>query len=122
MRGYMFRNRWWALVFVGLVLAGVTRIVGTGEGDGALDEAAQQIAKQRDIAEQFTSDTAPTESIDDVAIEFTSDEELIDAAVGDDPTPPDDVVEEPDPEVVPSDEVVIVSQDVAGQDQIFEQY
>ena len=40
MRGYMFRNRWFALLFVCLTLAGVTKLVGTDRESGAIQEAA----------------------------------------------------------------------------------
>lgn len=89
MRGYMFRNRWFALLFVALVLAGVTRVVGTGKGDGMVDLAKDQLAHQRDRAaalsdapQQIATKKAPT-------VEFASDEELIDLAIGEDPTPAD---------------------------------
>lgn len=112
MRGYMFRNRWFALLFVALVLAGVTKFVGTGKNDGAIDVARSQLTEQREIAEQFTTQTQPeTVSGDDVTIEFSSDEELIDPATGEDPTPTDDFVSPDGPEEIPADEVVIVSQE-----------
>lgn len=111
MRGYMFRNRWFALFFVGIVLAGTTRVVGTGEGDGALDQAALEIAAQRERAEAF-SRGADSDEIDDsgVTVEFTADEELIDEALGEDPSPIDDFDTQPpyDPEVVSQVEVVIL--------------
>lgn len=110
MRGYMFRNRWLALLFVGLVLAGTTRIVGTGEGDGALAEATQDLAQQRKRVEALSSGTRPEAAEDEVVIEFTPDEDLIDDAVGDDPSPIDDFSAEAplDPEVVTEVEVVIL--------------
>ena len=55
MRGYMFRNRWWALIFAGLVLAGATRLVGTGHGDGALEQAIQEVAAQRESLARATA-------------------------------------------------------------------
>lgn len=110
MRGYMFRNRWLALLFVGLVLAGTTRIVGTGEGDGALAEATQDLAEERTQLEAVSSERESGSPDDEVVIEFTPDEELIDPAVGDDPTPAADYSEAEafDPEVVTEVEVVIL--------------
>lgn len=95
MRGYMFRNRWLAMLFVALVLAGVTRIVGTGKGDGILDEATQQLKAQREQAEAHSDEFGSAQSDDgDMADDFSdvvaSDEDLIDPAIGDDPTPPDE--------------------------------
>lgn len=116
MRGYMFRNRWFAVIFVAMVLAGVTKFIGTGNNDGAIDAAREQLAQQRAIAEEFTSanqSAAPAE--DDVTVEFSSDEELIDPAVGDDPTPADDFVTAEEEEAIPAEEIVIVSQDLPEQ-------
>jgi len=119
MRGYMFRNRWFALIFVAMVLAGVTKFVGTGNNDGALNAAKEQFAHQRAIAEDFTSSTQqvspgqPAE--DDITIEFSSDEDLIDPAVGDDPTPPDEFAPVAEAEAIPAEEIVIVSQDLPDQ-------
>lgn len=116
MRGYMFRNRWFAVIFVAMVLAGVTKFIGTGNNDGAIDAAREQLAQQRAIAEEFTSanqSAAPAEG--DVTVEFSSDEELIDPAVGDDPTPADDFVTAEEAETIPAEEIVIVSQDLPEQ-------
>ena len=110
MRGYMFRNRWFALLFVGLVLAGATRIVGTGKGDGALDDAAEQIAAQRDVAERFTSGTQAEVADEDMDVAFTADEELIDSATGEDPTPVDEFAAQQPSAAIDESEVVIVSQ------------
>jgi hypothetical protein len=111
MRGYMFRNRWFALLFVGVVLAGTTRVVGTGDGDGAVDQAALEIAAQRERAEALSGGTE-TGSFDDsdVTVEFTADEELIDEALGEDPSPIDDFDTQHayDPELVSQMEVVIL--------------
>lgn len=116
MRGYMFRNRWGALLFVGLVLAGVTRLVGTGHGDGALDLAREQLVEQKAQAERMTSDTRrPTERA--MEVEFASDQELIDPAVGEDPTPIDQrlAAEEGAAEdQLPHDTIILVNQDLAA--------
>lgn len=118
MRGYMFRNRWFALLFVALTLAGVTTLVGTEKSHGALQDATDQIAQQKAQAEQLTGtaqDAPPSdESADNVVM--AADEELIDPAQGEDPTPIDEfaAANPPDPEDV-SDDVVIVSRDVPGR-------
>ena len=118
MRGYMFRNRWFALFFVAMVLAGVTKFIGTGNNDGALDSARAQLAEQRAIAEEFTASTQAAPAEDDITVEFTSDEELIDPAVGDDPTPADEFAPAEEAETIPAEEIVIVSQDLPEQQEV----
>lgn len=119
MRDYMFRNRWGALLFVGLTLAGVTALVGTEKDSGALQQAALEIERQRSEAEKFTEDppTRRTPDAADVEANFISDEELIDPATGEDPTPVDPTapVLSEDGETIPVDEVIIVSREVAGE-------
>lgn len=115
MRGYMFRNRWFALLFVCLTLAGVTKLVGTDRESGAIQEAAGQLAETRAQAEQFSSATQePAAEITDEpdVMELASDEDLIDPAVGEDPTPADDFIPDDMSAEEPSDEVVIVSNEV----------
>ena len=117
MRGYVFRNRWFALLFVALTLAGVTTLVGTEKSHGALQDATDQIAQQKAQAEQLTSATQESSSSDDADnVVMAADEDLIDPAQGEDPTPIDEfaAANPPDPEDV-SDDVVIVSRDVPGQ-------
>ena len=114
MRGYMFRNRWFALLFVCITLAGVTKLVGTDKEQGTIQQAAGQIAAQRAQAEQTTTATQETPAeagADDVP--YADDDELIDEAVGEDPTPIDDFAatssEDADGS---SDEVTVVSREV----------
>ena len=111
MRGYMFRNRWFALLFVAFVLAGVTRLVGTGNGDGAIDLARKQIADQKVEAERLTTETTPAPT--EANVQFTPDEELIDQALGEDPTPIDqfqsDEAADTGEEEVPHDTAILVS-------------
>lgn len=113
MRGYMFRNRWFALLFVALTLAGVTTLVGTEKHDGAIQRASHQIAQQRARSEELTSGSQPAAAVasstPDV-ITFSDEEELIDEAVGEDPTPAD-AGTPLDPEEI-ADEVVIVSREM----------
>jgi hypothetical protein len=116
----MFRNRWGALLFAALTLAGVAALVGSGQGEGAIKRATEQIAQQKAQADKLTTDTqAPAEpsSAPAQSVVMSADEELIDPAVGEDPTPIDEFAAanpaEPDADI--SDKVVIVSRDTAGQ-------
>jgi hypothetical protein len=119
MRGYMFRNRWGALLFVALTLAGVTTLIGSEGGEGAIKQAADQLAQQKAQADRMTTDTqqppqaTPTPA--DTVI-LSADEELIDPAVGEDPTPIDEfaTTDPADPSAEVSDDVVIVSRDAGG--------
>ncbi len=111
----MFRNRWFALLFVGLTLAGVTRLIGTQDDGGALDDATKELIAQKQAADAFVQDQPSQATGDDVTVEFTPDEELIDPAEGDDPTPADQTAPPiEDPAEVPHDEVIIVSQDTVA--------
>ena len=116
MRGYMFRNRWGALLFVGLTLAGVTTLVGTEKDDGALKQAADQIAMQKAQADRLTADPAPAATKRAKTVILTPDEELIDPALGEDPTPIDEfAAAHPDEEeLAEGEQVVIVSRAVDG--------
>ena len=115
MRGYMFRNRWGALLFVCITLAGAASLVGTEDGQGAIQQATDEIAQQKAQADQWTTDTqeppAAPASATATTVVSSSDEDLIDPAIGIDPTPIDEFAAanpaEPDAEV--ADEVVIVS-------------
>ena len=119
MRGYMFRNRWFALLFGAMVLASVTKFVGTGKGDGAVDEATREIAIQQQQSAALSDDDAVSLPDEAVTYEFTPDEELIDPATGEDPSP---TIEEPAP--LPGDapapaaeeDVVILIDQQQGQD------
>ena len=111
MRGYMFRNRWWALIFAGLVLAGATRLVGTGHGDGALEQAIQEVAAQREAAETWSDGGAADPVREVIELGLVPDEELIDQTLGEDPIPMDPALGI-EPEVVSEEQVVIVPLDV----------
>ena len=118
MRGYMFRNRWGALFFVGLTLAGVTTLVGTEKEGGALQEATHQLARQKAQAEELAADPASaTETGKPLkTVVIPADEELIDQALGEDPTPIDEFAEADRNKESPADgdQVIIVSREVAG--------
>jgi hypothetical protein len=117
MRGYMFRNRWFALLFVCITLAGVTKLVGTDKEHGAIQQTADQFAAQRAQAAQMT--TAPQETPADTSaddVPYADDDELIDLAVGEDPTPVDEFAANSSENADgPSDEVTIVSRDVPDE-------
>ena len=118
MRGYMFRNRWGALFFVAMTALGGAALVGGEDDRGVLLNAAEDLQRQQAAMNAAMGETtAPPVAIPTAeAIEFTSDEELIDDAAGIDPTP----IEEGLPlaaEVVPQDEVVIVSRDAGELEQ-----
>ena len=117
MRGYMFRNRWFALLFVGMVLAGAANIVGTEGSGGALDAAREQYAGEQAQTQVLATDHEPAADANDVLLEFTPDEELIDPATGYDPTPVDEFASaQPGGQVVvPDTQVVIVSHDDGQQ-------
>jgi hypothetical protein len=113
MRGYMFRNRWFALLFVCITLAGVTKLVGTDKEHGTIQHATDQIAAQRVQAEQLTTATQET-PVDSAAddVPYADDDELIDEATGEDPTPVDEFAATTSEDADgPSDEVTIVSRD-----------
>ena len=97
MRDYMFRNRWGALLFVGLTVAGALTLVGTDKDAGALQQATERLAQNQQQAEQFVKDqqrvqeTVATQGEpSQPAVMAATDEELIDPATGIDPTPVDE--------------------------------
>lgn len=113
MRGYMFRNRWGALLFVVASALGAAALVGGEDDRGVLLNAAEDLQRQQAAMDAAMGGAAqpPVAIPANDVVEFTSDEELIDDASGVDPTP----LEEGLPleaELVPRDEVVIVSRDV----------
>lgn len=116
MRAYMFRNRWGALLFVAITLAGVVTLVGTEKSKGSLQEASAQISAQRAQAAAF-SNSEPSRTEIEAAVVPIEDQELIDPATGIDPVPIDDFHDPftgEETEVAPTDDVVIVSEDDAG--------
>jgi hypothetical protein len=117
MRGYMFRNRWGALLFVGLTLAGAAQLVGTGKGDGAIEAAKDRLVAQKAQGENFTIGQPAPAAEQAPKVEFTPDEELIDLAVGEDPTPIDQrKPQDEEPEEAPHDTVILVSKDAPPPD------
>ncbi|MFA9200954.1 MAG: hypothetical protein ACEQR8_07155 [Cypionkella sp.] len=108
MRGTMFRNRWFALLFVALVLSGVARIVGTGNGDSAIDLAKRQIAEQRRQASAESLSSSETPAGRSTLMAFTPDEELIDPAMGFDPSPAAEGAPASEDEEPPHDTLVVI--------------
>ncbi len=113
MRGVLFRNRWFALLYAAIVLVGVARIVGTGNGDGAVDLAKRQIVERK--AERAPPATVREARRLPVKVQFLPDEDLIDPATGEDPTPIDQRAggEESADDEVPHDTVIILSHDAS---------
>ncbi len=117
MRGYMFRTKWGALLFAVATAAGAATLIGGEQDRGVLLNAAEDIQQQKAAMEAtMSSGSSPLAIPTSARVEFTSEEELIDDASGFDPTPVEDGAPL-ESEVVPHDEVVIVSRDVgdAGQ-------
>ena len=116
----MFRNRWGAMLFVALTLAGVTTLIGSEDGEGAIKQAAGRIAEQKAEADRLTTETqqpAPAATAPPETVILSADEDLIDPATGEDPTPIDEFnpIDPSDPDAEISDEVVIVSREGGGQ-------
>lgn len=114
----MFRNRWGALAFVGMTLAAVAQLVGTGKGDGAIEQARGQLVAQREQAEAVAAGDTAGATARAERVQFTSDEELIDPAQGEDPTPIDqrvaaDADSDSVSEEAPHDTIVLVAGDEA---------
>ena len=90
----LFRNKWAALAFVVLVLAGVQYFVGREGEDGTLAQATDELADQSGEPGEAVSDAGSPPDMggfyDGTDVEFMSDEELIDTAEGFDPTPYED--------------------------------
>lgn len=105
-----FPNRIAALAFVVLVLAGVAALVGTGENEGALSSATQALSEKSwqssgygaqngaqpasgPSQEQSAAAPAPTASAA-MTSSFAEDANLIDDAMGFDPSPMSDTPDE----------------------------
>ena len=109
----MFRNRWGALLFVGMTLAGVTKLVGTEKHEGAILDATHQIADQKAQADAFVQEqTVVSEEVDDIPL--ASDDMLIDSTIGEDPTPVDEFAAANPSEAATEDTVVIVSRETSA--------
>ena len=113
----MFKSSKGALLFLVVTMLGVLTLVGTEDNEGALLKAAADIEKQRNLmnADQSAEfgDLAPEgfAASRQGALEFTSDEDLIDDASGFDPTPeiePPLVSAEPQVNLVESSAEIII--------------
>lgn len=89
----LFRNRWLALAFVGLVLAGAMALVGSENEEGLLDRFMREGGREAEVVERLDSEregpspellaTSPeTAAAAEPFASFASDEELIDDARG----------------------------------------
>lgn len=98
MNQFLFKNRWFALAFVGAILLGVYVLVGEGRSGSLLGNVQGSVAGQRDEAEAqlaqigtVNADAPPPAIEPDQAVsddEFYGDDgDLIDSADGTDPNP-----------------------------------
>lgn len=116
MRGFMFRNAKGALLFAAMTMLGVAMLIGSEDSEGALIRAAEELERQKAQAEDAApgdGDLPPAEgfaSADEVQLEFSSDEDLVDSAQGLDPAPdiePPFIPAEPQVELVESSAEII---------------
>lgn len=91
MRGYMFRSKWGALLFVAITLASVTKLVGTKSEEGSLQQATAEITHQRAAAEAIPERSPANQPSEASAVVYApvTDADLIDPATGFDPSPVD---------------------------------
>lgn len=101
MRGYMFMNRWGAIIFVSLAAFGAVSLIGGEDDPGLLLEAAEGLTQTRDDFQTRADDLSRPEERpvldartgneftpdEDMVTEFMSDEDLIDDTRGIDPVP-----------------------------------
>lgn len=106
MRGYMFMNRWGALIFVCLAAFGAVSLIGGEDDPGVLLYAAGELTQTRD---KFKSDAATLALPDDRPVldaatggEFTPDEELETEFLPDEQLIDDTRGFEPAPDINPS--------------------
>lgn len=109
MRGYMFKNRWGALLFVCLIAFGAASLIGDEDDEGLLLSAAGELTKtQADFANRSTElsrpDERPVLNAGDIG-QFSSDEELASEFVPDDELIDDTRGFEPEPDINPSYEM-----------------
>ena len=83
MHQLLFKNRFNALVFVAIILFSVRILVGTPNDSGAIEDATAKLGDKSETS------PAPAREVvraapEPMATEFTSDEDLIDEASGDD--------------------------------------
>jgi hypothetical protein len=84
MHRILFKNRFYALVFVAITLFSVRILVGTDNERGALEKATEQFTADKPVAAATPERARPASQ--PVATIFASDEELIDDAEGLDPS------------------------------------
>jgi hypothetical protein len=90
----LFRNRWIALLWVGMTLASIGAFVSEGGGTDRLGDTAEDVREQRSM---MADDTPPAFAEEAPTVDDTA---LIDAATGYDPAPMDDTTPEDAPRIV----------------------
>ena len=80
----LFKNRWFAAIFAGMMLLSVVVFMGEGGQGDALTDMADELHERREAMEQPNETTEPAEPSQPEATptEFLSDEELIDNGSG----------------------------------------
>ena len=87
----LFRSRWAALLFVAITIASAAVFVGGQKSESSIKAIAADMRDQNQAKMPF-----PSEDVEEMAHEselihgFASDEDLVDQATGDDPTPEDE--------------------------------
>ncbi len=106
MRGYMFMNRWGALIFVFLAAFGAVSLIGDEDDPGVLLDAADELTRSKS---QYEADAAALAQPDDRPVldadtggEFTPDEELEAEFLPDDELIDDTHGFEPTPDIIPT--------------------
>lgn len=125
MRGYMFKHRWLALIFVCLTAYGAVSLIGTSDEDGMLIRAAEDIAGSRKGADSQSAIavTPPVQPIidnggsgdfsyddEDEFVEDESSAEPSDSGEGFEPSPDFDPDMTRD-SIAASDDIVIIVPD-----------
>ena len=93
MNQFIFKSRWIAIAFATLTLFSVWALVGDENDGGLFGGVRDDLVEQRDeTADQLSSISAeppPTQAAPEMLVEeeFVDDSELIDGAMGEDPTP-----------------------------------
>lgn len=102
MGGKLFGGRIGAMAFAGCTILAAATLVGTGEDEGIVAQAADEIVASPEASAPEVAPMPETpesfDMSDDVA--FASDEDLVDDAEGFDPTP---MTETPDPVLLETD-------------------
>jgi len=119
MRGYMFKNRWGALVFMCLIAYSAVTLVGGEDDEGILLSATEELTKvktETDERPAIAADTPNENSSDEeISDSFASDDYLIDSAEGFNPVPDLDIASEMGSYAEGGDVVIVVDSDEIEQ-------